>query len=57
MLKATVESLIRQAGWFVTVTVGDRSWKVPRHYIALHPLCGADLPDLGFEEITNEANK
>jgi hypothetical protein len=39
-IRRDVESLIRQLGERVTVTLPDgRSWLVPRHYIALHGEC------------------
>jgi hypothetical protein len=54
--QATVERMIAIHG--PTVPVGDltsgRTWKVDRHYIALHGLKGSDLPTLGFPEITSE---
>jgi hypothetical protein len=46
-----VEQLIADLGASVKVTVGERSWMVPRHYIALHGLKGAALPHLGFPEV------
>jgi hypothetical protein len=50
-----VDKLVAQLGPTVLVTVNNRSWQVPRHYIALHGLIAADLPDLaarfGFTEV------
>jgi hypothetical protein len=50
-LQRVVEKLIAAHGARVIVTVGKRSWLVPRHYIALHGLKASELPDLGFEEV------
>lgn len=40
----------------VAIVAGGRSWLVPRLYIAVHGLPGADLPELaaryGFQEET-----
>ena len=54
--RSLVEETISRMGPLVTVTCGTRSWKVPRHFIALHGLvAAAELPELakkyGFEEI------
>lgn len=43
--------LIRHAGAYVLITVAGRSFKVQRHYVALHGIQAADLPALGFEEV------
>ena len=49
-----VELCILLKGYYVTVRVGARRWKVPRHYIALHSLKAAELAELGFEELPPE---
>lgn len=49
--QATVELLIAALGPTIRVTVGGRTWAVPRHYIALHGLKAVELPFLGFEEV------
>jgi hypothetical protein len=50
-----VERMIAHLGPEVRTSLGDRTWLVPRHYIALHGLAGADLPTLalvfGFREL------
>lgn len=46
-----VELLIKEHGPTVIVTVEGRSFKVSRHYIALHGLKGSDVANLGFEEV------
>lgn len=42
----SVRSLITDLGENIPVNFGDRVWLVSRHYIALHGLRAADLPDL-----------
>lgn len=49
-----VERLVRQLGPTIPVTVGGRTWIVPRHYIALHGLKAVELPTLGFPEVNHE---
>ena len=57
MLRLVVEKFIEVCGPNIRVTVGERTWLVPRHYIALHGLKADELPRLGFQEITrNETN-
>jgi hypothetical protein len=51
-----VQALVDQLGADIVVTLGDRSWSVQRHYIALHGLKATELPTLGFpmvERVTN----
>ena len=55
-LEKIMRMMVEQKGETITVTVGDRSWRVPRHFIALHGIDkGSELPELaakyGFEEI------
>lgn len=50
-MQAAVERLIARDGPFIEVRVGNRRWRVQRHYIALHGLRAWELPDLGFEEV------
>jgi hypothetical protein len=52
-MKALVERHIQMLGPDTKVTVGDRTWKVPRHYIALHGLKADEVASLGFEEATD----
>jgi hypothetical protein len=52
---AAYEAVQRQVdlhGPNINVTLGGRTWSVPRHYIALHGLKGADVAGLGFPEVT-----
>jgi hypothetical protein len=46
--------LIKNLGPTVKVSVGGRIWEVQRHYLALHGLAAADLPELGFPEVEGE---
>jgi hypothetical protein len=50
-----VERFIAAIGQYVNVTVNGRTFRVQRHYIALHGINAADLPSLGFEEIEKGA--
>lgn len=52
--QAQVQTLVDRLGADVEVTVGNRSWLVQRHYIALHGIKGADLPTLGFPEVKSD---
>jgi hypothetical protein len=52
-IQAMVEELVQVKGQTIVVTIGKRSWRVQRHYIALHGIRGWELPGLGFEEIKN----
>jgi hypothetical protein len=53
--RTMVEGVIAGLGPTVDVLVGERGWKVPRHYIALHGVHGRDLPALaeqhGWEKV------
>jgi hypothetical protein len=50
-----VEVTVRKFGAFIPVTVGDRTWLVSRHYIALHGIKAGELPSLGFQEVGRKA--
>jgi hypothetical protein len=41
-----IERLVETSGPFVVVTTREGSWWVPRHYVALHGLRAAELPNL-----------
>lgn len=45
-----VEQMVADLGENVKITVGLRSYLVPRHYIALHGIKASELPTLGFPE-------
>lgn len=53
-----VDEMISRLGAETRVSVGTRTWLVPRHFIALHGLIAEELPELatkhGFKEVTNE---
>jgi hypothetical protein len=51
-VRRLVEEMIARMGAEVKVTVGNRSWMVPRHYIALHGFKARELPTLGFPEVS-----
>lgn len=50
VLERHMRDRVRLLGECVTVTIDDRTWAVPRHYVALHGLNLTDLPTLGFAE-------
>ena len=50
-IRQVVEEIIEEMGEEVKVVVGNRSWMVPRHYIALHGLKAQELPTSGFPEV------
>ena len=47
-LEKQVDRLVAKLGEFIAVTVGNKTYNVPRHYIALHGINGADIAKLGF---------
>lgn len=50
-----VDEMVARLGKEVKVTCGNRSWMVPRHFVALHGLEASELPELakkyGFTEV------
>src|SRR5262245_51497182 len=54
--QASIERLCAEQGENVVVTVGQRSWLVQRHYIALHGIKSVQLATLGFPEISAGAH-
>ena len=52
LVERTVKKMIQAVGEYVPITVEGRTWKVQRHYIALHGIKAEELPGLGFQEIT-----
>lgn len=50
-VEAFVREMIATLGETIVVYVGKRAFRVPRHYIALHGLKGAEVDRLGFEEV------
>ncbi len=57
-IKKVIDDIITDKGRYIAVTscVTMKTYKVDRHYIALHGLKGAELHLQGFEEITGESN-
>jgi hypothetical protein len=53
-LQHKVEEIIERKGETIKVTIGNRSWMVQRHYIALHGLSYVDVQFLGFPEVTGK---
>ena len=53
-LQQMVEETIKLKGENIKVTIGQRSWMVQRHYIALHGLSSVDVQYLGFPEVTGK---
>lgn len=56
VIRAKVEAMIADKGETQPVTVaGQGTWRVPRHYIALHGFKGWELPGLagqyGWEKV------
>lgn len=52
-----VKEMVCAFGPLLLVKVpGLGTWLVPRHYIALHGLKAADLPNLGFEKVGTDGS-
>lgn len=45
-IQTHVQDIIDQFGTTTVVTTPDGSWRVPRHFIALHGLIGANVAEL-----------
>lgn len=50
-IQRIVQAMVDKLGEYVEVSLPDKTYKVPRHYIALHGLRASELPLLGFEEV------
>jgi hypothetical protein len=50
-IAALMARLVAELGEYIPITVGGRTWRVQRHYAALHGIRARDLPTLGFEEV------
>ncbi len=46
-----VQKLVDQLGEFIPVTVAGKTFRVQRHYIALHGIKAKNLAKLGFKKI------
>jgi hypothetical protein len=51
--QAMVEKLIVDLGEEIRVVFGNRTWLVPRHYVALHGIDYEQVLMRGFNEITD----
>lgn len=50
-----VEEIIDRFGEYISIQVDTgKTYRVHRHYIALHGIKGKDLGSLGFQEVDNE---
>lgn len=49
--RKSVDALVATLGPEMKVTIGRRSWMVPRHYIALHGITAGEIHRLGFAEV------
>jgi hypothetical protein len=54
--EAYVRRLVADLGPDLRVTIGERSWLVQRHFIALHGLKAWQVPTLAFPEIDDAMN-
>lgn len=48
---AIMRKMVLDNGAFIPVVACGRTWKVQRHYIALHGIKAKELPYLGFLEV------
>jgi hypothetical protein len=48
-LKKQVEDMIKKLGTHIDIVCMNKTYRVPRHFIALHGLNACDLDILGFE--------
>lgn len=49
-----IEEIVERFGPYIDVVVdGGRTYRVQRHYIALHGINGKSLGRLGFQEVKN----
>jgi hypothetical protein len=56
MAFAYTQACIDKLGEYISVvsSVTNKTYKVPRHYIALHGLAGNEIHKLGFKEIKTD---
>lgn len=52
-LQKQVQEIVDKFGPYIDVTVAGRTFRVQRHFIALHGIKGKDLSTLGFTEVSN----
>jgi hypothetical protein len=53
-IQAIVQKIVDSFGECVIVACGDKSFRVNRHYIALHGLTASELPELAQKGIVEE---
>jgi hypothetical protein len=53
LLQEFVQRMVDELGENIRVTTRERTWLVPRHYLALHGLKAWELEKLGFPEVTD----
>lgn len=55
-IEAFVDRMVTQLGEFIEIVCENKTYKISRHYIALHGINGSDLDSLGFigQEYKNE---
>lgn len=52
-MEKIAQRIVDEQGEEIKIVVEGRSWMVPRHFIALHGIEAAELPSMGFREVTN----
>jgi len=51
-IERIAKMFVMEFGEYIPVTIPNKgTWKVQRHYIALHGLKASEVPDLGFEKL------
>lgn len=56
-IKEYMMKMVERGGRMIVIKLMDgKSYRVDRHYIALHGVSGMELDSLGFEEIKNESS-
>lgn len=51
-----VEAIVKRFGEFINVRKDGHTYRVQRHYIALHGIRGKDLSQLNFVEVEHAGN-
>lgn len=52
VVQMQVEELIEAKGEFIDIVINGDTWRVQRHYIALHGIKGSDVATLGFDRVS-----
>jgi hypothetical protein len=56
-LEAQLIQLSADLGEYMNLTIiGGKTYRVQRHYVALHGIKGKDISTLGFEEVKQDAS-